>query len=107
MAPTRADLQAAANRALEHLDTEGQATVWWERRLAVGEHGISDIVQHTAEIVVLHDGRVGAASTTVMLSPFGTSSWKPVNWFLLLKSEPHTPRTRTRASTSCSAGPPR
>jgi predicted Zn-dependent protease len=64
MAPTRADLQAAAHRALEHLDTEGQATVWWERRLAVGEHGISDIVQHTAEIVVLHDGRVGAASTT-------------------------------------------
>jgi predicted Zn-dependent protease len=64
MAPTEADLRAAANRALEHLDTEGQATVWWERRLAVGEHGVSDIVQHTAEIVVLHDGRVGAASTT-------------------------------------------
>src|SRR5688572_25016633 len=64
MAPTRADLQATAKRALQHLDTEGQATIWWERRLAVGEHGISDIVQQTAEIVVLDDGRVGAASTT-------------------------------------------
>jgi predicted Zn-dependent protease len=38
--------------------------VWWERRLAVGEHGVSDVVQQTAELVVLRHGRVGAASTT-------------------------------------------
>ena len=64
MAPTHEDLSALAKRALERLTTEGQATVWWERRLAVGEHGISDVVQQTAELVVLRDGRVGAASTT-------------------------------------------
>jgi predicted Zn-dependent protease len=64
MAPTQQHLTTLAQQALEHLTGEGQATVWWERRLAVGEHGISDLVQQTAELVVLHDGRVGAASTT-------------------------------------------
>jgi predicted Zn-dependent protease len=64
MPPSRHDLEALATRALNHADTEAQATVWWERRLAVGEHGVSDLVQQTAEIVVLHEGRVGAASTT-------------------------------------------
>jgi predicted Zn-dependent protease len=63
-APTQSDLTALAHDALERLTTEGQATVWWERRLAVGEHGISDVVQQTAELVVLQQGRVGAASTT-------------------------------------------
>jgi predicted Zn-dependent protease len=64
MAPTQSDLTALAQQALAQLGGEGQATVWWERRLAVGEHGVSDLVQHTAELVVLRDGRVGAASTT-------------------------------------------
>jgi predicted Zn-dependent protease len=64
MAPTQQDLSALARQALAQLSGEGQATVWWERRLAVGEHGISDLVQQTAELVVLQDGRVGAASTT-------------------------------------------
>src|SRR5215204_2385169 len=64
MPPSEHDLDSLAQRALEGLITEGQATVWWERRLAVGEHGISDLVQQTAELVVLQDGRVGAASTT-------------------------------------------
>jgi predicted Zn-dependent protease len=64
MAPSRHDLTALAHRALANLSSEGQATVWWERRLAVGEHGVSDVVQQTAELVVLRDGRVGAASTT-------------------------------------------
>jgi predicted Zn-dependent protease len=64
MAPGRQDLTTLAERALGHLQDEGQATVWWERRLAVGEHGISDVVQQTAELVVLRDGRVGTASTT-------------------------------------------
>jgi predicted Zn-dependent protease len=64
MAPTQQDLSARAERALGHLDAEAQATVWWERRLAVGEHGVSDLTQLTAELVVLRDGRVGAASTT-------------------------------------------
>jgi PmbA protein len=64
MAPTQQDLTALAQQALAQLAGEGQATVWWERRLAVGEHGISDLVQQTAELVVLQDGRVGAASTT-------------------------------------------
>jgi predicted Zn-dependent protease len=63
-APTRSELTALAHAALERLTIEGQATVWWERRLAVGEHGISDVVQQTAELVVLREGRVGAASTT-------------------------------------------
>jgi predicted Zn-dependent protease len=63
-APTRQDLTTLVHQALEQLTGEGQATVWWERRLAVGEHGISDVVQQTAELVVLQDGRVGAASTT-------------------------------------------
>jgi predicted Zn-dependent protease len=64
MAPTRTDLATLAREALERLSGEGQATVWWERRLAVGEHGVSDIVQQTAELVALDRGRVGAASTT-------------------------------------------
>ena len=64
MAPTRSDLTGLAQQALAHVTSEGQATVWWERRLAVGEHGVSDLVQQTAELVVLHSGRVGAASTT-------------------------------------------
>ncbi len=64
MAPSEPELTDLAARALAQLDGEGQATVWWERRLAVGEHGISDLVQQTAELVVLRDGRVGAASTT-------------------------------------------
>jgi predicted Zn-dependent protease len=64
MAPTQSDLTALAQQALAQLTCEGQATVWWERRLAVGEHGVSDLVQQTAELVVLRDGRVGAASTT-------------------------------------------
>jgi predicted Zn-dependent protease len=64
MAPTRSDLTVLAHKALERLAGEGQATVWWERRLAVGEHGISDVAQQTAELVLLQQGRVGAASTT-------------------------------------------
>ena len=64
MAPTLQDLSALARSAVARLDGDGQATVWWERRLAVGEHGVSDLVQATAELVVLADGRVGAASTT-------------------------------------------
>ena len=64
MAPTLQDLSALARSAVARLDGDAQATVWWERRLAVGEHGVSDLVQATAELVVLADGRVGAASTT-------------------------------------------
>jgi len=64
MAPSQHDLTALAGEALTLLEGEGQATVWWERRLAVDEYGISDIVQQTAELVVLRAGRVGAASTT-------------------------------------------
>jgi predicted Zn-dependent protease len=64
MPPSEHDLDALAQQALERLTTEGQATIWWERRLAVGEHGISDVSQQTAEFVVLRGGRVGAASTT-------------------------------------------
>src|SRR5829696_1826814 len=64
MAPSLPDLTALARRALAELPGEGQATVWWERQLAVGEHGISDLVQQTAELVLLDAGRVGAASTT-------------------------------------------
>jgi predicted Zn-dependent protease len=69
MAPTQQDLTTLAQQALEHLTTEGQATVWWERRLAVGEHGISDLIQQTVELVVLDNGRVGAASTTDLTAP--------------------------------------
>jgi predicted Zn-dependent protease len=64
MAPSQSELSALAGRALAGLSGEAQATVWWERRLAVGEHGVSDVVQQTAELVVLRDGRVGASSTT-------------------------------------------
>jgi hypothetical protein len=64
MPPSEQELSALAQQALDRLTTEGQATTWWERRLAVGEHGISDVVQQTAELVVLRAGRVGAASTT-------------------------------------------
>lgn len=64
MAPSQDQLAALAHRTLARLTGEGQATVWWERRLAVGEHGVSDVVQQTAELIVLRDGRVGAASTT-------------------------------------------
>ena len=64
MPPPREELSDLAGRALARLDGEGQATAWWERRLAVGEHGVSDIEQQTVELVVLRGGRVGAASTT-------------------------------------------
>ena len=46
MPPTRSELRAAATQALAHTLAEAQATVWWERRLAVGEHGVSDLIQH-------------------------------------------------------------
>jgi len=69
MPPSQHDLTALARTALGQLDGEGQATAWWERRLAVGEHGVSDLVQQTAELVVLREGRVGAASTTDIGEP--------------------------------------
>jgi len=69
MPPSQHDLTALARTALGQLDGEGQATAWWERRLAVGEHGVSDLVQQTAELVVLREGRVGAASTTDVGEP--------------------------------------
>src|SRR4051795_12730508 len=64
MPPSRDELMALADDALAVLEGEAQATAWWERRLAVGEHGVSDLVQQTAELVVLRQGRVGASSTT-------------------------------------------
>jgi predicted Zn-dependent protease len=64
MAPSRDELIALAESALALMEGEAQATAWWERRLAVGEHGVSDLVQQTVELVVLRHGRVGASSTT-------------------------------------------
>ena len=57
MAPPRDELTTLAEAALARLGGEAQATVWWERRLAVGEHGVSDVVQQTAELVVLRERR--------------------------------------------------
>src|SRR4051812_31497955 len=64
MAPSLPDLRALAARALGAAEGEAQATAWWERRVAVGEHGVSDVVQFSVDVVVLRDGRVGSASTT-------------------------------------------
>src|SRR5690349_309612 len=64
MAPSLTDLRALAARALAPLGGEGQATAWWERRLAVGEHGVSDVGQLSVDVVVLRDGRGGSATTT-------------------------------------------
>jgi predicted Zn-dependent protease len=62
--PTADELRALAARAVDRLGVPGQATAWWERRLAVGEHGVSDVRQLTVELAVLVDGRVGAAATS-------------------------------------------
>jgi len=64
MPPSSADLRALAARALALLDGEAQTTAWWERRLAIGEYGVSDIEQLAVDLVVLRDGRVGTATTT-------------------------------------------
>src|SRR3954447_17618791 len=64
MPPSVTDLRALAARALCLLDGEAQATAWWERRIAVGEHGVSAVAQLSVDLVVLRDGRVGSASTT-------------------------------------------
>jgi len=66
MPPSLTDLRGVAARALGLLDGEAQATAWWERRVAVGEHGVSDVAQLSVDLVVLRDGRVGSATTTAV-----------------------------------------
>jgi predicted Zn-dependent protease len=65
-APSLSDLRALAARALAALEGEAQATAWWERRLAVGEHGVSYVEQLSVDVVVLRDGRVGSATTSAV-----------------------------------------
>src|SRR3954447_25140126 len=64
MPPSVTDLRGLAARALGLLDGEAQATAWWERRIAVGEHGVSDVAQLSVDLVVLRDGRVAWARPT-------------------------------------------
>jgi predicted Zn-dependent protease len=62
--PTRDELFALAERALEHAAGEAQATAWWERQLSAGPGGAVTSEAVTVEVAVLRGGRVGIASTT-------------------------------------------
>jgi predicted Zn-dependent protease len=56
-APTLSDLQAAADRALEHVRGEGQVLAVWDRRAL--ESGVRETLSVT--MTVVHDGRAGEA----------------------------------------------
>jgi predicted Zn-dependent protease len=64
MAPTRGELIEIAERALEGVGDDAQATAWWERQLTAGagRSVVSEAV--SVEVAVVRDGRVGTAVTT-------------------------------------------
>ena len=65
MAPTRPELLALAERALEHTgDADAQATAWWERQHSAGPGGAVTSEAVSVEVAVLRGGRVGLATTT-------------------------------------------
>jgi len=64
MAPSRADLVALAERALDHAGGDAQATAWWERQHSSGPAGAVTSEAVSVEVAVVRDGRVGLATTT-------------------------------------------
>jgi predicted Zn-dependent protease len=62
--PTREDLLALAERALEHAGGAAQATVWWERQLSSRAGAAVTSEATSVEVAVLREGRVGIATTT-------------------------------------------
>ena len=64
MAPSRADLLALAERALDLAGGDAQATAWWERQHSSGPAGAVTSEAVSVEVAVVRDGRVGLATTT-------------------------------------------
>jgi predicted Zn-dependent protease len=62
--PSRDELLELAERALAHVDGEGQVTAWWERQLSAGPGRAVTSEGLSVEVVVLAGGRVGTAVTT-------------------------------------------
>ena len=64
MGPSRHELLGIAERALERVEDEAQATAWWERQLSAGPGTAVTSEAVSVEVAVLRDGRVGTAVTT-------------------------------------------
>ena len=64
MGPSRHELLGIAERALERVEGEAQATAWWERQLSAGPGAAVTSEAVSVEVAVLRDGRVGTAVTT-------------------------------------------
>jgi predicted Zn-dependent protease len=64
MGPSRHELLGIAERALERVEGEAQATAWWERQLSAGPGTAVTSEAVSVEVAVLRDGRVGTAVTT-------------------------------------------
>src|SRR4051794_17983885 len=61
--PSQADLEALAERALGHLDADGQATAWWERG-AVDTGGLRCWDTVEVELAALDGGVVQTDATS-------------------------------------------
>jgi predicted Zn-dependent protease len=64
MAPTRYELLALAEQALDGAGDEAQASAWWERQLSATPGGAVTSEAVSVEVAVLRSGRVGTAVTT-------------------------------------------
>jgi len=64
MAATRDELLTLAERVLDGVRDEAQATAWWERQLSATPGGAVTSEAVSVEVAVLRDGRVGTAVTT-------------------------------------------
>ena len=64
MAPSRYELLDIAERALNGVRGDAQATAWWERQLSAGAGSAVTSEALSVEVAVLRDGRVGTAVTT-------------------------------------------
>jgi len=60
----REELTRLAERALEGVPGEAQATAWWERQLSSRPGGAVTSEAVSVEVAVVRDGRVGTAVTT-------------------------------------------
>ena len=64
MAPSRYELLEIAERTLNGVRDDAQATAWWERQLSAGAGSAVTSEALSVEVAVLRDGRVGTAVTT-------------------------------------------
>src|SRR4051794_8893737 len=61
--PSQADLEALAERALAHVDGEGQATAWWERRACTRRYGMTVTEGTRVGIAVVREQGTGQLIT--------------------------------------------